>query len=242
MTFSQASKERFAANADYFRLVGSLPPLFAPGAEKRYCNGCYIALGAIVERASGMPYERYVEANVFRRADMGVTGYHRTDVHLNYQYRAFGVPGLGLKRGLADDLVIAPYATMMALMVAPREACERIPPLLTSIGMFYVHGAPARVAPDATAFGSRGAQWDFDIVSQWRDPAEAEQHGAWTRSFWREVEPYCTGGVYVNHIAGDEPERVNLAFGGNYERLVAVKNRYDPTNLFRLNHNIKPTV
>ena len=54
------------------------------------------------------------------------SGYNRTDVHLNYQYRAFGVPGLGLKRGLAEDLVITPYATTMALMVAPREACHNL--------------------------------------------------------------------------------------------------------------------
>jgi len=51
------------------------------------------------------------------------SGYNTVDVHLNYQYRAFGVPGLGLKRGLADDLVIAPYASALALMVAPEEAC-----------------------------------------------------------------------------------------------------------------------
>ena len=54
------------------------------------------------------------------------SGYHRTDAQLNYQYRAFGVPGLGLKRGLADDLVIAPYATAMALVVSPRAACENL--------------------------------------------------------------------------------------------------------------------
>jgi len=54
------------------------------------------------------------------------SGYNRTDAHLNYQYRAFGVPGLGLKRGLAEDLVVAPYATMLALMVAPREACDNL--------------------------------------------------------------------------------------------------------------------
>ncbi|MFZ4597388.1 MAG: GH36-type glycosyl hydrolase domain-containing protein [Terrimicrobiaceae bacterium] len=58
------------------------------------------------------------------------SGYNRTDVHLNYQYRAFGVPGLGLKRGLADDRVIAPYATVMALMVLPEEACENLQRLL----------------------------------------------------------------------------------------------------------------
>ncbi len=54
---------------------------------------------------------------------MSESGYNLVDVHLNYQYRAFGVPGLGLKRGLADDLVVAPYATVLALMVAPEEAC-----------------------------------------------------------------------------------------------------------------------
>jgi hypothetical protein len=51
------------------------------------------------------------------------SGYNTVDVHLNYQYRAFGVPGLGLKRGLAEDLVIAPYASVLALMVAPEQAC-----------------------------------------------------------------------------------------------------------------------
>jgi len=69
-----------------------------------------------------------IEYGQLRGVPWGVSesGYNRTDVHLNYQYRAFGVPGLGLKRGLAEDLVIAPYATMMALMVAPREACDNL--------------------------------------------------------------------------------------------------------------------
>ena len=57
---------------------------------------------------------------------MSESGYNATDAHLNYQYRAFGVPGLGLKRGLAEDLVVAPYATVMALMVEPRAACQNL--------------------------------------------------------------------------------------------------------------------
>ncbi len=67
---------------------------------------------------------RQVEYGTQRGVPWGVSesGYNTTDVHLNYQYRAFGVPGLGLKRGLVEDLVVAPYATVMALMVAPREA------------------------------------------------------------------------------------------------------------------------
>jgi cellobiose phosphorylase len=69
-----------------------------------------------------------IEYGRMRGVPWGVSesGYNRTDVQLNYQYRAFGVPGLGLKRGLAEDLVIAPYATIMALMVAPREACDNL--------------------------------------------------------------------------------------------------------------------
>ncbi|MCL4176987.1 MAG: cyclic beta 1-2 glucan synthetase [Verrucomicrobia bacterium] len=69
-----------------------------------------------------------IEYGKVRGVPWGISesGYHRTDVHLNYQYRAFGVPGLGLKRGLAEDLVIAPYASAMALMVAPAQACENL--------------------------------------------------------------------------------------------------------------------
>ena len=57
---------------------------------------------------------------------MSESGYNAVDAHDNYQYRGFGVPGLGLKRGLADDLVIAPYASALALIVAPQEACSNL--------------------------------------------------------------------------------------------------------------------
>lgn len=77
--FTRAPKAQFGSNADYFRFVGNMPPAFAPGAREQYCNGCYIALGAIVERASGMPYEKYVAEQVFARAEMTSTGYPRSD-------------------------------------------------------------------------------------------------------------------------------------------------------------------
>ena len=85
------------------------------------------------------------------------SAYNRTDVHLTYQYRAFGVPGLGLKRGLAEDLVIAPYATAMALLVAPREACINLQRLAdegrTGLYGFYesVDYTPSRLPPDETS-------------------------------------------------------------------------------------------
>ena len=85
------------------------------------------------------------------------SGYNRTDVQLNYQYRAFGVPGLGLKRGLAEDLVVAPYATAIALMIAPRKACENLQRLAfdgrAGTYGFYeaVDYTPARLPPDETS-------------------------------------------------------------------------------------------
>ena len=77
--FSRTNKDRFRSNADYFALVSRLPALFEPGARTQYCNGCYITLGAIIERVSGMPYERYVAERVFAPAGMQHTGYPQTD-------------------------------------------------------------------------------------------------------------------------------------------------------------------
>ena len=84
--------------------------------------------GTLLDRACKAAVELQIEYGKSRGVPWGISesGFNQTDVHHNYQYRAFGVPGLGLKRGLAEDLVIAPYATVLALMVAPREACENL--------------------------------------------------------------------------------------------------------------------
>jgi len=103
--------------------------------------------------------QQQIEYGKLRGVPWGVSesGYNRTDVHLNYQYRAFGVPGLGLKRGLAEDLVIAPYASAMALMVAPVEACQNLRRLAaegrTGAYGFYeaVDYTPSRLPPDESS-------------------------------------------------------------------------------------------
>ncbi|MBL9167565.1 MAG: hypothetical protein JNN07_07470 [Verrucomicrobiales bacterium] len=100
--------------------------------------------------------EQQIEYGRVREVPWGISesGYNRTDVQFNYQYRAFGVPGLGLKRGLSEDLVVAPYATAMALMVAPVDACENLQRLAQEgrVGTcgFYeaVDYTPARLPPD----------------------------------------------------------------------------------------------
>jgi CubicO group peptidase (beta-lactamase class C family) len=78
-TFNAAPKARFRSNEDYYRLVSNQKPLFPPGARNQYCNGCYITLGAIVQRVSGMPYEAFVAEHVFKPAGMKGTGYPQTD-------------------------------------------------------------------------------------------------------------------------------------------------------------------
>lgn len=108
--------------------------------------------------------------------------------------------------------------------------------------LYQVHGAASRVPPEATAFGLRDALWNLDVIGQWVDADEADRHIRWVRECWAALEPHATGGVYVNHLGADEPERVRAAYGKNYARLVEVKQRYDPTNFFRLNQNVKPAI
>ena len=112
---------------------------------------------------------------------------------------------------------------------------------LTAMFLSHLHGAFARVSPEAMAFGLRESQWDFDITAQWTEPTEADQHIAWTRDCWQAVKPFSRG-VYVNYLDSDDGRsRVRAAYGANYNRLVAVKRKYDPNNFFRHNKNIPLT-
>jgi FAD/FMN-containing dehydrogenase len=102
-----------------------------------------------------------------------------------------------------------------------------------------------RVPQDATAYSHRGARYNLILISSWADPGESEIHFRWTRDLWEELAPYSTGGVYVNNVgseADDGATMIRSAYGANYPRLAQVKTKYDPTNFFRHNQNIKPTV
>lgn len=102
-------------------------------------------------------------------------------------------------------------------------------------------GAIGRVDPAATAFPHRGAPYSFHIIAGWTDADRDEEVVAWASEFHQAMAPHATGGVYVNLLGIDEQERVRAAYGDNYDRLVEVKKRWDPENLFRMNHNIEPT-
>lgn len=117
----------------------------------------------------------------------------------------------------------------------------QVPSPFTAIAIADSHGAYTRVAPDATAYAHRDLPFDLVILSSWTDPADTERNVTWTRGLYQAVRPFAPAGVYVNDLDRDETQdRVRDAYGTNYERLVALKARYDPTNFFRMNHNVRP--
>ncbi len=102
------------------------------------------------------------------------------------------------------------------------------------------HGAATRVSPGDTAFPHRQYTWNFFAWSIWTDPAETDKNIRWTRECWEGLRPYLVSGAYGNYVTDEGEAIAREAYGCNYDRLVALKIKYDPTNFFRLNHNIKP--
>jgi FAD/FMN-containing dehydrogenase len=105
----------------------------------------------------------------------------------------------------------------------------------------HIHAAASRVGPTETAFIQREEAYVMNMIALW-DEGEDSTYINWVRTFWTAVEPFATRGVYVNYLGNDGEERLRASYGVNYARLVTLKNTYDPTNLFRVNQNIKPTV
>jgi FAD/FMN-containing dehydrogenase len=110
------------------------------------------------------------------------------------------------------------------------------------VHIHHVQGAVSRVNGDSTAFGHRDEPFILNIIGMWMDSAETERNIAWARAFSQAVHPYSTGSVYLNFL-GDEGEgRIRAAYGEDkYSRLMELKKRYDPSNFFRLNQNIRPS-
>jgi FAD/FMN-containing dehydrogenase len=101
-------------------------------------------------------------------------------------------------------------------------------------------GAMSRVAADATAFGHRNWPYNFLITAVWTDVADTDANVRWTREFWEAMRPFLAEAAYVNYLGEVSEEGARAAYGGKYERLARLKDKYDPTNFFRLNQNIKP--
>jgi FAD/FMN-containing dehydrogenase len=117
-----------------------------------------------------------------------------------------------------------------------------VPSPLTSVILEHNgDGALERVGADESAFGHRDWTHNLLIPSLWADPADTERNVDWTRSLFEAMEPFRPNAVYLNYLDSEGDERVREAYGpAKYERLVSLKNAYDPTNFFRLNQNIPP--
>ena len=116
---------------------------------------------------------------------------------------------------------------------------------LSMLALQQVGGEMQRGTGQMAAYSHRDALYNLVIFTAWEDPGESEVHIKWTRDIWAALEPYSTGGVYVNDIGRESEEgaeQIRSAFGAGYQRLVELKNKYDPTNLFRHNQNIRPTL
>ncbi len=110
----------------------------------------------------------------------------------------------------------------------------------TVVVLQQLGGAIGRVRNDATAFPHRGAKFDLLVLGGWDDASQNERHTAWIKGYWSALESY-TKGFYFNTTVGDSQEKVRANFGANYPRLVKLKDRYDPGNLFHLNANVQPS-
>ena len=118
----------------------------------------------------------------------------------------------------------------------------RIGSPLTQLVIQPMGGAISDVGEDETAIGGRHAAYAVHAISMWENPAESETHIAWAHEFMRAMKPFTIPGVSLNFNSDQTEEKVKASFGsGKHERLVALKDKYDPMNLFRLNQNIKPT-
>jgi hypothetical protein len=133
-----------------------------------------------------------------------------------------------------------PPLTEEMIDVLVRQA-KKITSRFSAMPLFTLGGAVARVSEDATAYSGRNAQHNLNIVGAWEitDP-DPERHIAWVRQTWEAMQPFSTGG-YVNFMSDEPADRLRAVYGSEkYERLVALKRRYDPENVFRHNQNIVP--
>ncbi len=116
-----------------------------------------------------------------------------------------------------------------------------IPTINSALHIYPVSGAANRVGKGDTAFFYRDAKYVHVIAAMYPNPADTAKNVAWVRDYWSALHPYSAGGAYVNFLMEEGDERIRATYGANYDKLVAVKTKYDPTNLFRLNQNVRPT-
>ena len=121
------------------------------------------------------------------------------------------------------------------------EYAGKLPSPHCEIFVGTIGGATTRVAPEAMAYSSRDACYVMNVHGRWETAAEDARGIAWAREFFAKSQPFASAGAYINFLTEEEAGRIEFAYGATYKRLVEIKTKYDPTNLFRMNQNIKPS-
>ena len=122
------------------------------------------------------------------------------------------------------------------------EHAAKAPSELSLMHLYPIDGAVHDIGPSETAWSCRNATWSMVIAGIDPDPAKAQAIKAWAQNYWEAVHPYSMDGAYINFMMEEGEDRIKATYGENYERLVQIKSKYDPANLFRVNQNIKPSV
>ena len=120
------------------------------------------------------------------------------------------------------------------------EQASKLPTAHSTTHIYPINGAAHRVGKTDTAFSYRDATWALVIVGVDPDPGNKDKITKWCRDYFDALHPYSAGCAYVNFIMEEGQERVKASFRDNYDRLAAIKKKYDPTNFFRVNQNIRP--
>jgi hypothetical protein len=120
------------------------------------------------------------------------------------------------------------------------EHGARLPTMHSTMHLYPISGAAHRVERTATPFAYRDANWAEVIVGVDPNPANRDQIVSWAKAYWEATHPFGAGGAYVNFMMDDDQDRIRASYRENYDRLVSIKTKYDPTNFFRVNQNIKP--
>jgi FAD/FMN-containing dehydrogenase len=221
-------------------------------------------LTALTEFTEGAPDEMYLNPLIAPGPDGGAVGFEVSYCGPIATGKRLLAPLRKLGKVLDDAVDVATYLDVqgsfdpvlpsgrgyyfksgfMPAVTAPMvdelvDLFSNAPASLMGVPIIHLGGAAGRVKPEATAFWNRDAHHDLAVWASWENHADNEKIIADVRNFWRKLE-HLTKGYYINTDSPDDEKRLRDTFGGNYARLVQLKTKYDPTNLFRLNSNIKP--
>ena len=121
------------------------------------------------------------------------------------------------------------------------EYAAKLPSPQCEIFIGTIGGQTGRVAPEAMAYANRDANYVMNVHGRWESASEDARGIEWARGFFAKAQPFASDGAYINFLTQDETDRIAFAYGPTFKRLVEIKKKYDPTNLFRMNQNIKPS-